>query len=107
VREKEVADMISLHDSKIQYLAVIAKSLDETTTDATRIGTEIFDLNYYRADHDRKYELITYDTKILKKFSNCAQIVQIVFGYYENHLEEEKQVAIQLMQLIKKEYQLK
>jgi len=107
VRKKEVADLISLHDSKIQYLGIIAKSLDESTTDATKVGTEIFDLNYYRPDHDRKYELITYDPKILKKFSNCAQIVQNVFDYYNNYLQEEKKVAIQLLKLIKKEYHLK
>jgi hypothetical protein len=107
VRIKEVADLISVHDSKIQYLAVIAKSLDESTTDATRVATEIFDLNNYRPDHDHEFELITYDPKLLKKFSNWAQIVQNVFSYYEHHLQEEKQVAIQLMQQIKKEYHLK
>ena len=107
IRKKEVANLISLHDSKIQYLNVIAKSLDETTTDATRVGSEIFDLNYYRVDHDHKYELITYDPKIRKKFSNCAQIVQNVLFYYNDNLQDEKNVAIQLMQLIKKEYHLK
>ena len=107
VRKKEVADLISLYDSKIQYLVVIAKSLDEATTDAARIGTGIFDLNYYRINHDGKYDLMTYDPITLKKFSNSAQIVQTVFNFYENHLQEEKQVAIKLMQLIKKEYHLK
>ena len=106
VRKKEVADLISLYDSKIQYLLVVGKSLDETTTDATRVGSEIFDLNYYRADHDYKYDLISYDAKILKKFSNCAQVVQSVFYYYEDHLQEEKQVAIRLIQLIKKQYHI-
>ena len=106
VRKKEVADLISLHDSKIQYLGVIAKSLDESTTDATRVGTEIFDLNYYRLNHDRKYELITYDPKMLKKFFNWVDIVQNVFYYYSDHLQKEKQVAIKLMLLIKKEYHL-
>ena len=107
VRKKEVADLISLHDSKIQFLGVIAKSLDESTTDATRVGSEIFDLNYKRLNHDGKYELITYDSKILKKFFNWAQIVQNVFYYYNDHLEKEKKVANQLIQLIKKEYHLK
>ena len=86
---------------------MIAKSLDETTTDATRVGTEIFDLNYKRAGHDDKYELITYDPKSLKKFSNCAQIVHNVFNYYNGYLQDEKNIAIQLIQMIKKEYHLK
>jgi len=107
VRKKEVADLISLYDSKIQYLIVIAKSLDESTTDAARVGTGIFDLNYYRTNHDQKYDLMTYDPNTLKKFSNSAQIAQTVFRFYEDHLQEEKQVAVRLMQLIKKEYHLK
>ena len=107
VRKKEVADLISLYDSKIQYLIVIAKSLDESTTDAARVGTGIFDLNYFRINHDGKYDLMTYDQITLKKYSNSAQIVQYVFSFYEDHLQEEKQVAIRLMQIIKKEYQLK
>ena len=107
VRKKEVADLISVHDSKIQYLGVITKSLDESTTDAARVGSEIFDLNYSRLNHDEKYELITHDQKSLKKFFNCAYLVQNVFKHYNDHLQQEKQIAIQLMQLIKKEYHLK
>ena len=107
VRKKEVADLISMHDSKIQYLSVIGKSLDDATTDATRVGVDIFDMNYNKLNHDGKYELITDDSKMLKKFSNCSYVVQNVFRYYDDHLQEEKQVAIQLIQLIKKEYHLK
>ena len=107
IRKKEVANLISVYDSKIQYLGVIAKSLDEVTTDASRISVEIFDLNYHRAGHDHKYELITYDPKIRKKLSNWALMVQDVFNYYNDYLWQEKQVAIQLMQLITKEYHLK
>jgi hypothetical protein len=106
VRKREVANMISLYDSKIQYLSVIAKSLDEITSDAERAGSEVYDLNYYRDHHDNNYELVTYDPKILKKFSNIVHFEQNVFAYYESHLQEEKQVAIQLIKLIKKEYNL-
>jgi len=106
VRKREVANMISLYDSKIQYLGVIAKSLDEITSDATRLGSEVYDLNYYTSHHDNNYELITYDPKILKKLSNIAHLEQIVFAHYESHLQEEKQVAIRLIKLIKKEYHL-
>jgi len=106
VRKREVANMISLYDSKIQYLGVIAKSLDEITSDATRLGSEVYDLNYYTNNHDNNYELVTYDPKILKKLSNIAYFEQKVFAHYESHLQEEKQVAIQLIKLIKKEYNL-
>jgi hypothetical protein len=106
VRKKEVANLISLYDSKIQYLAIIAKSLDEITTDAVRIGIEIYNLDYYRNHHDDNYELITYDPKILKKFSNSAQGEQNVFAFYEAHLQEEKELAVRLIKLIKKDYHL-
>jgi len=106
VKKKEVADLISLYDSKIQYLVIIAKSLDEVTTDADRIGSEIYDLNYYRSHHDSNYDLTTYDPKILKKFSNFAQVEQTIFAFYEAHLQEEKQLAIRLIKLVKKEYHL-
>jgi hypothetical protein len=106
VRKNEVANQISLYDSKIQYLVIIAKSLDEVTTDEDRIGSEIYDLNYYRNHHDSNYDLTTYDPKILKKFSNFAQVEQNVFAFYEAHLQEEKQLAIRLIKLIKKGYHL-
>jgi len=106
VRKREVANMISLYDSKIQYLVVIFKSLDEITSDAIRLGSEVYDLNYYTNNHDNNYELITYDPKILKKLSNIAHLEKQVFAYYESHLQEEKQVAIRLIKLIKKEYNL-
>jgi hypothetical protein len=106
VRKREVANLISLYDSKIQYLDVIAKSLDEINSDAARLGSEVYDLNYYTNRHDNNYELVTYDPKILKKFSNIVHIEQNVFAYYESHLQEEKQVAIRLIKLIKKEYHL-
>ena len=106
VRKREVANLISLYDSKIQYLGVIAKSLDEITSDADRLGIEVYDLNYYTNRHDNNYELVTYDPKILKKHSNIVYFEQVAFAYYESHLQEEKQIAIRLIKLIKKEYHL-
>jgi hypothetical protein len=105
-RKREIANLISTYDSKIQYLVVIAKSLDEITSDAERLGSEVYDLNYYPNRHDNNYELVTYDPKILKKLSNIVHFEQNVFAYYESHLQEEKQIAIRLIKLIKKEYHL-
>lgn len=104
VRDKEVADLISVYDNKIQALSVISNSLDESTTDVARQASEILDLNYYRAGNDGKFELINYDHRMLARFSNTIQIAQAVFLFYENHLVEEKQVATRLIHLIQEKY---
>jgi len=106
VRKKEVADLISVYDSKIQYLLLVTKSLDETTTAVNTVGNEIFDLNYFRQHHDSDWVMMSYDPKTLKKFSNFVLVVRHIFDYYEDHLQEEKKVAIRLAALIRKHYQL-
>jgi len=108
VRHKNVADSITLYDTKLQHLNAIVKSYDETTTDMGKDGYAIFDNQYIRHDFESEsISLLTYNGAIIRHYANCVFMVQVVDGYYFEFLRRQKNLAIALLELIKREYHLK
>jgi hypothetical protein len=108
IRHKNVADSITLYDTRLQHLAGIFKSYDEVTTDMIKEGYMIFDNQYIRHHFENgSISLLTYDPKTIRHYANCVFMVQIVEGYYSDYLNQQKKLAIDLMSVIKKEYHLK
>ncbi len=107
VRIKNVADSISLYDSRTQELSAIFKSFDEISSEAFKMGTLIFDSRYYRHNFEGGgVKLLTSDKQILRQYANYVFMVQGVGGYYHAYLTRQKQLAAKLIVLIKKEYHL-
>ena len=105
IRHKNVADSITLYDTKLQNLAAIVKSYDEATTDMVKEGYMIFDNRYIR--HDFKngpISLLTNDAPTIRHYANCVSMVQVVDKYYSVYLLQQKNLAIDLIVLIQKEY---
>ena len=108
IRHKNVADSITLYDTKLQQQTAIFKSYDEVTTDMTIIGYMIFDDQYIR--HDFKsgsISLLTYNMTTIRQYANRVSSVQSVGRYYVDYLIQQKNLAIALLELIKREYHLK
>jgi len=108
IRIKDVADGISLYDSKTQELMAIFKSFDEISTETFKSGTLIFDTRYLR--HNSTAEgmtLLTDDKHVLRQYANYVFMFQAVSGYYYDHLSQQKGLAVELINLIKKEYHFK
>ena len=107
IRHKNVADSITLYDTKLQHMAAIFKSYDESTTDMSKEGYAIFDNQYFRHNYaGESISLLTYDIAVLKRYSNSVFTVQIIEQYYSHFLLGQKKLAIALLDLIKREYHL-
>jgi hypothetical protein len=105
IRNKNVADSITLYDNKLQYLSVIAKSYGEISSRVTYVGDGIFDNRYIRHDFkEKEISLLTYDQKTIRQYANCLFNHQIVTRYYSDYLLQQKEIAFSLMRLIKKQY---
>ena len=107
IRHKNVADSITLYDTKLPYLAAITKTYDEVSTDMIKTGYMIFDNQYIRHNFEGPISLLTYNTTSIRQYANCVSMVQVVHKYYSDFLAQQKTLAIALVALIKKEYQLK
>jgi hypothetical protein len=108
IRNKNVADSITLYDNKLQYLSVIVKSYDDISNRVTDAGNGIFDNRYIRHDFkEKEISLLTYDQKVLRQYTNCLYIHQNVTRYYFDYLLQQKQLAIALIWLIRKKYHFK
>jgi hypothetical protein len=108
IRKKNVADSITLYDTKTQYLSAIFKSYDEISSETLKSGTAIFDNKYIR--HGFKtgpLSLLSYEAPVIRKYANYLYTFQAVGSYYINYLGQQKALAIKLAELIKKEYHLK
>ena len=108
IRNKNVADSITLYDSKSQYLSAIFKSYDEVSSTVYDAGKGIFDNQYIR--HGFKngaISLLTNDGYVLRQYSNCIFTFQGVGRYYQRYLIEQKKLAIDLISLIKRKYHFK
>ena len=108
IRRKNVADSITLYDTKVQYYAGIVKSYDEVTTEMINEGFMIFDNQYIRHNFETgSISLLTNNATTIRHYANCVFMVQIVDKYYNRYLIQQKKLAVALMALIKKEYHLK
>jgi hypothetical protein len=108
IRSKNVADSITLYDTKLQQLTTIVKSYDEVTTDVIKAGYMIFDNQYIRHNFESgSISLLTNNATTVRHYANCVSMVQTVDKYYSYYLIQQKKLAIALMALIKKEYHLK
>lgn len=108
IRKKDVADSITLYDTKLQQLAGIVKSYDEITTQMINEGNGIFDNQYMRHNfQSESISLLTNNTATIRRYANTISIVQVVGGYYSHFLLRQKELAITLIALIKKEYHFK
>ena len=108
IRHKNVADSITLYDTKLQHLNAIVKSYDESTTDMAKEGYAIFDNQYMRHDFESEsISLLTDNAAIIRHYANCVSMVQVVDRYYSEFLRRQKNLAIALLELIKREYHLK
>lgn len=108
IRKRNVADSITLYDTRSQYLSAIFKSYDEVSSEAFKSAAGIFDNKYIR--HKFKtgpISLLTYDVPVIRKYANHLYTFQAVGNYYINYLDRQKALAIKLADLIKKEYHLK
>jgi len=107
IRHKNVADSITLYDTKQQHLDAIAKSYDEVTTDMDKDGYMIFDNQYIRHNFETgSISILTNNATTIRLYANRVFMVQIVEKYYKNYLIQQKELAVALMSLIKKEYHL-
>src|SRR6187397_2423668 len=76
IRHKNVADSITLYDTKLQHLNAIVKSYDESTTDMGKEGYAIFDNQYIRHDFESEsISLLTYSAAIIRHYANCVFMV--------------------------------
>ena len=108
IRRKNVADSITLYDTKVQYYAGIVKSYDEVTTEMINEGFMIFDNQYIRHNFETgSISLLTNNATTIRHYANCVFMVQIVDKYYKRYLIQQKRLAVALIALIKKEYHLK
>ncbi len=108
IRNKEVADNISLYDSKREEVNAIFNSLDDISTKAYLTGTLIFDFRFIRHNSNSgKIYLLTEDKKILRQYANEVFMDQAFGGIYHGHLVQQKELAVKLLKLIIKEYHLK
>jgi hypothetical protein len=108
IRHKNVADSITLYDTKLQHLAAILKSYDESTTDMVKEGYAIFDYQYKRHDFaSESISLLTNNATTIRHYANSVSMVQVVDRYYSVFLLQQKELAIALLELIKREYHLK
>ncbi|HET6767948.1 MAG TPA: hypothetical protein VFH08_11135 [Chitinophagaceae bacterium] len=108
IRKKNVADSITLYDTKSQYLSAVFKSYDEVSSETFKSGALIFDNKYIR--HGFKTEpisFLTYEVPVIRTYANYLYTFRAVGSYYINYLGQQKALAIKLADLIKKEYQLK
>jgi len=108
IRHKNIADSITLYDTKLQHLAAIVKSYDEATTEMVKEGNSIFDNQYIRHDFEKgSISLLTNNAITIRHYANCVSMVQVVDKYYSVYLLQQKDLAIDLLALIKREYHLK
>ena len=107
IRNKGVADGLSLYDSKAQYLSAIFKSYDEVSTMVLNAARAIFDNRYIRHNFQGDIiTLLTYDQSTIRQYANSLHTYQAVGNYYVDYLQQHKKFAIELMSSIKKSYQL-
>ena len=107
IRERAIADSISLYDNRSQYLTAVFKSYDETSTRAYDSGIMIFDNQFVRHRFTKgTVRLLSSDEMILRKYANCIYTYQGVGKYYRGQLRVHKDFAVQLMQLIENRYHL-
>jgi len=108
IRHKNVADSITLYDTKLQHHGAIVKTYDEVTTEMGTEGYAIFDNQYKRHNFENEsISLLTYNLATIRHYANCVSMVQTVDKYYSGFLIQQKKLAIALIALIKKEYHLK
>ena len=108
IRHKNIADSITLYDTKLQHLAAIVKSYDEATTEMGNEGSSIFDNQYKRHNFEKgSISLLTNNATTIRHYANSVSMVQVVAKYYSVYLLLQKNLAIDLSELIKREYHLK
>jgi hypothetical protein len=71
-------------------------------------GYMVFDNRYIRHRFENgPISLLTNDALTIRHYANCVSMVQIIDGYYYGYLLRQKELGMELISLIKKQYDLK
>ena len=117
IKSKVALYEIIKYDSKLKNLALVTKSLDERYTKIRDMRYEIIDIKKLKLDKsimsiekiekEAKNYLLINNKATLGKFYNIIQDYQHVMGLVMDQEKKMKQEAIDLILLLKKEYNLK
>jgi hypothetical protein len=110
IRKKKAADLIIFYDSKGKDVETQRRSLDEVSMDAVEASYELFNYKFYKSagynDIATNSALLNTDTQKIIQFANRITTFGAGTTVYCMQLEQMKEQAIQLIEVLQQEYQL-
>ncbi|MFB9844260.1 hypothetical protein [Mucilaginibacter ginsenosidivorans] len=107
IKRHHIADSIAKYDQEMRGLYAAEGPYNKFTGDATDFMTEMLIFTLKKGDENRGYPLVTNDKSKLQEFFNKIQLERGWSNNYIQNLQERVPYNAKLIELLKKEYDIK
>jgi hypothetical protein len=112
IENQHVIDSISTYDIGIEFIERAADNTQNSVTDNFKAEYDIFNDKFFFENLDTEeyreqdFDLLTYDSKVLTAYASRITHQRVGMNAYTQYIRNQKQKAINLIQLLTKEYHL-